>query len=54
MVLNKFPGIFLDMDTKDTKIPEHGGLPKRIKLKRTSNTECVVEDGCPEGTRPLG
>lgn len=54
MVLQKFPGIFLDMDTKDKKISEHGGLPKRIKLKRTSDTECVVEDGCPEGTHPLG
>lgn len=53
MVLKKFPGIFLHMDTKDTKIPEHEGLPKN-QAKRTSNTECVVEDGCPEGTRPLG
>lgn len=33
----------LDMITKDMKIPEHEGLPKRIKLKKTSNTECVAE-----------
>ena len=42
------------MDTEDEKIPEHGVLPKRIKLKRTSNTECIIEDCCPEGTHPLG
>lgn len=54
MVLQKFPGMFLDMGTVEEKIPEHRGLPKGSQIKKTSSTERVGEDSCPEGTHPLG
>lgn len=53
MLLQTYPGMFLDLGTKKEKIPEHEGLPKKSRVKRTPNIETVGEVTYPESTHPL-